>query len=273
LPPIITAAFNLVGPLVANLVLIQNRLLGLYYTTLHNYCEEFGFPSPPPPMQDVVSTFNAAFEPARSKVESVSFIARGKAAQQPISAPNDGARSTSSSLLTGIQARTLRLKSGASSQTAAEDSTPSASPYQRPDYSNATDFTAATMLGGGAVTRFNGTSPNVTPGKQQDYFNKPGPASTASQVAANALAAKKKKPPPPPPKRTPTATPDEWVVAQFKFTGEGQGDLSFQEGDRIKIVRKTDTDQDWYVFHPSLTLFTIQGQSRFWSSRREAEVG
>ncbi|KAK4239485.1 hypothetical protein C8A03DRAFT_14129 [Achaetomium macrosporum] len=244
LPPIITASFSLMRPLVANIILIQNRLLGLYYTTLHGYCEEFGFPSPPPPMQDVVAAWNGAFDPARSKVESISFIARGKAAQQPIPAPNNGARRASSSLVSGVQARTLRIQSGTSSQTT-EDNTPSAPPYKRPDYSNATDFTAATILGGGAVNRSNGTSLSVTSEQQRDYFNKPGPASTASHIAANTLAAKKKKPPPPPPKRAPTTTPDEWVVARYAFTGEGQGDLSFQEGDRIKVVRKTGTDQDW----------------------------
>lgn len=30
------------------------------------------------------------------------------------------------------------------------------------------------------------------------------------------------------------------------FAG-GPGDLSFREGDRIKIVKKTQTDQDWWI--------------------------
>lgn len=57
----------------------------------------------------------------------------------------------------------------------------------------------------------------------------------------------KKKPPPPPPKRIPSGKPEEWVVAQYDFTGQGAGDLSFREGDRIKIVKKTQTDQDWWT--------------------------
>jgi hypothetical protein len=58
---------------------------------------------------------------------------------------------------------------------------------------------------------------------------------------------KKKPPPPPPPKRFASSAPDEFVIAQYAFTGQGQGDLSFREGDRIKIVKKTGTDQDWWV--------------------------
>jgi hypothetical protein len=37
------------------------------------------------------------------------------------------------------------------------------------------------------------------------------------------------------------------VVAQYAFVGQGGGDLSFREGDRIKVVKRTGTDQDWYV--------------------------
>lgn len=72
---------------------------------------------------------------------------------------------------------------------------------------------------------------------------------TLNNIAnASAAAAKKKPPPPPPPKRGLTARqPDIFVVAQYDFHGQGAGDLSFREGDRIRIVKKTATDQDWWV--------------------------
>ena len=61
----------------------------------------------------------------------------------------------------------------------------------------------------------------------------------------------KKKPPPPPPAKKfvppPAPKPEVWVVALYAFSGEGAGDLSFQEGDRIKVVTKTETDQDWWT--------------------------
>lgn len=68
----------------------------------------------------------------------------------------------------------------------------------------------------------------------------------ASAIAA--AAGKKKPPPPPPPKKNlALRQPDEFVVAQYDFSGQGEGDLSFREGDRIRIVKKTATDQDWWV--------------------------
>lgn len=61
------------------------------------------------------------------------------------------------------------------------------------------------------------------------------------------IAVKKKPPPPPPPKKIGSNRLEEFVVAQYDFDGQNAGDLSFREGDRIKIVKKTGTDQDWWV--------------------------
>lgn len=36
------------------------------------------------------------------------------------------------------------------------------------------------------------------------------------------------------------------MVAQYDFVGQGDGDLSFSTGDRIRVVKKTGTDQDWW---------------------------
>ena len=131
---------------------------------------------------------------------------------------------------------------------------------KRPDYLSPTDFTTATALGGGVVDRsVRSTSPSASTGSlsARDYFasrDRPSTASTdASGVSHGGYTpsgngfAKKKPPPPPPPKRIPSTKPDEWVVAQYAFTGQAQGDLSFQEGDRIKIIKKTNSDQDWWV--------------------------
>ena len=57
--------------------------------------------------------------------------------------------------------------------------------------------------------------------------------------------AMKKKPPPPPPKRTPS-TQGIWVKALYDFQGQGKGDLVFREGDRIKVVKKTESTDDWW---------------------------
>ncbi len=246
--------------------MIQNRLLGLYYTALHGYCEDFGFPSPPPPMQDVVATWNNAFGPIRSQTETISFIARGTAVRQPMSAgngltpspgpatkPTIGARRTTTGLISGgPQARTLRTPSMPLLQAEARNPTATTTPspsWKPPSNANATDFTTATILGGSTVNR--SANGGLTP--QRSFYSSTSPSSSSSQlhINVNGSLVKKKPPPPPPPKRPVAAQPEEWVVALYPFAGAGQGgndgDLSFQEGDRIKVVKRTGTDQDWYV--------------------------
>ncbi|KAM7213169.1 protein hob1 [Rhypophila decipiens] len=294
LPPIINATFSIVPPLQSTLVVLQNRLLGLYYTSLHGYCEDLGFPSPAPPMSEVIATWSSAFEPAKRDVESISFIARGRSIHQPLNTGNDaqgrkpaiqapptnGFRRTPSGLIgsnnnnNGMQPRTLRIPSGgAPTQEPSPQRSPSS--YKRPDYLAPTDFTTATALGGAAIDRTVSRSPGrLSPGDGRtgrDYFSgnsrantmdrsvSPSPhrgvltphsinSSNGNFNGSSSSLVIKKKPPPPPPKRIQSnKLPEEYVIAQYSFTGQGQGDLSFKEGDRIKIVKKTDTDQDWWT--------------------------
>jgi hypothetical protein len=37
-----------------------------------------------------------------------------------------------------------------------------------------------------------------------------------------------------------------YAVALYAFEGQSQGDLSFKEGDQIKIVKKTNSTDDWW---------------------------
>lgn len=287
LPPIVAAAFSLIPSLLGSHILIQNRLLGLYYTTVHAYCEELGFPSPAPPMEEVEADWNAGFRPVQREVESIGCIARGKAVHlsmnlgtdgqphQPATSPQSanplqsafrrspsGLISSGSNINELAQRQNLRLPSTSSISASprAQDYSPQLSPNatpRRPDYLTPTDFTTATVLG-----QSPGRSPNsLVP--RNDYFannRRPSTTSLASNMshlslsltngssgAAAAAAAKKKRPPPPPPKRVPSTQPEEHVVALYTFTGQGAGDLSFHEGDRIKIVKKTDTAQDWWI--------------------------
>ncbi|KAG8166480.1 hypothetical protein KVR01_002169 [Diaporthe batatas] len=270
LPPIIQATFSLVPPLLATHIVIQNRLLGLYYTVLHGYCEENDFPSPAPPMDEVIAVWANSFEAGKRDVESISIIARGRGIREPLNLSNDGAplgrqlsapppepgmRRASSGLIPSANGGRPRI---ASSNSAARTPSPQPSPNigPRPDVKNPnyggllkpTDFTTASDLGR--------SSGQVSPSQLRqssagDYFagrNPPSPASTvASNFSQTSIAAKKKPPPPPPPKRIGSSKPEEYVIAQYDFTGQGAGDLSFREGDRIKIVKKTQTDQDWWT--------------------------
>ena len=80
-------------------------------------------------------------------------------------------------------------------------------------------------------------------GPRGDYFSRDRDGSSPSaMVGALAL---KKKPPPPPRKRTPSSQ-GIWVKALYDFHGQGEGDLVFREGDRIKVVKKTESTDDWW---------------------------
>lgn len=275
------ATFTLVPPILAAIVLVQNRLLGLYYTTLHQYCQDHDFPSPPPPMDEVIAAWSDSFNPIKREFEAISCIAHGKAARLPMNMPDgppspDGGRrkpSVSSTTNNGL----TRTTSGLIPSSATRDPSPGPGPMPprpqripsstslnnastpRPPPNNLgvpTEFTTAS--GYGRSPGGGGTSPGSVRSRS-DYFGntggaastRPGTASTtasAVSTAMSSIAANKKKPPPPPPKRIgSTKPPETFVVALYEFTGQGAGDLSFHEGDRIKVVKKTGTDQDWWL--------------------------
>lgn len=56
----------------------------------------------------------------------------------------------------------------------------------------------------------------------------------------------KKKPPPPPPKPRGASSNATFVTALYDFGGQGAGDLVFQEGDRIRVVKRTESMDDWW---------------------------
>ncbi|KAI0395186.1 SH3 domain-containing protein [Xylariaceae sp. FL0594] len=281
LPPIVAATFDLIPLLIGAVVEIQNRLLALYYTSLHNYCQEHGFPSPPPPMEEVIAMWSAAYEPVRKEFESVSCIATGKAVRLPMKLPGYPRLQTqsradpipptlmingpqrSSSGLSSINGgpELLRQKRTPSTVSLSSQISLTHSPRQPkaidfdPSFSNLapTDFTTASRLG-------QQHSPALSPSSPipNDYsLRSPSTASMKPSVTSSngvtcsaptpAAAVKKKAPPPPPPKRIGSNRLEEFVVAQYPFSGDGAGDLSFRQGDRIKIVKKTNTVDDWWV--------------------------
>lgn len=75
-----------------------------------------------------------------------------------------------------------------------------------------------------------------------DYFGRERKPSTSSGVSG---VLGKKKPPPPPPKRL-ASTQAQFVTALYDFAGQNEGDLSFQEGDQIRVVKKTESMNDWW---------------------------
>lgn len=112
-----------------------------------------------------------------------------------------------------------------------------------------TDFTTATSLRQPPTSGH--LSPGYAPSRERSGYlghqSQPVAGTGASpQSRSPSTGIVKKKPPPPPPARS-TRTPVEYVVAEHNFSSDQDGDLSFHKGDRIKVVKKTQKRQDWWV--------------------------
>ncbi|KAM0325049.1 hypothetical protein ACHAQA_007586 [Verticillium albo-atrum] len=291
LPPLVTATFSLIPYLLAALVSVENRLLGVYYTVVHTYCQNNGFASPPPSMEDVVADWSASFKPVQREVESINTLMHGRAVGRPMNIIDDpqsrkgagaGAGAVASTR-NGFSRMTSGFKSGGKPADGAESprpvrissntsihqhhhqgpgaggsvaTTPSTdrSPHLSRQSSNLglpTDFTTATM---GQTPGSARISPGYSASRERgDYFghaSQLGSSSSAAstpQGAGGAPFVKKKPPPPPPPAKRLQAAPVEYVIAQHDYPGGQAGDLTFREGDRIRIVKKTQTMDDWWT--------------------------
>lgn len=248
LPSLIAAVFSLLPCLLAAQIEIQNTLLGHYYTALHTYAQQENFPSPPPPMEQVVRDWQADFLPTQQEVESFASIANGKSVRGDEERRN-GTHSNGFGLRRPSSTRQLSSTSpnrnvpppapnlgtkpkigewlSASSSANQNHRTPS------PDY--ATESYSAPPASSHGSTSQRG-----------DYFSRERqPSSTATTPGSGLGTIAKKKPPPPPPRPSP-GIQATYVTALYDFGGQGQGDLAFREGDRIRVIKKTDSTDDWW---------------------------
>jgi len=70
--------------------------------------------------------------------------------------------------------------------------------------------------------------------------------STASRASVASAASIKRAPPPPPPVK-PKPAPVNYVVALYDFSAQAEGDLDFKVGDRIELVERTGSAEDWWT--------------------------
>jgi amphiphysin len=220
--------------------MIQNALLAQYYTIMHTYCEDMGFPSPPPPMEEVIAVWTRDFKPAQQEVEAINCIARGRTIHQSMASGDDRGRKSSNLRVLGGLTNRRPSPSNVSSGSISPNpdarlmripsanpiavSPPRASPSPDPTSSYTPDFSSSRLT---PTSSYSAHSPA---GPSADYFQR---------------AAAKKKPPPPPPKRS-NSELDLYATALYSFDGHSQGDLSFRENDRIRVIKKTDSTDDWW---------------------------
>ena len=116
----------------------------------------------------------------------------------------------------------------------------------------------ATSLGRSATASSTSTAASRSPSSSS--FKKAAPPPPSAAAAApppysppapgsgfGAAAVAKKAPPPPPPLKPKPKPAAQYVVALYDFAAQADGDLDFKAGDRIEVVERTDSTEDWWT--------------------------
>jgi hypothetical protein len=265
LPRLNAATFSLLPHLLANQIVLQNNLIGNLYTVLNQYSMEQGYPDPPPEPEEVIPVWDGTFTPLRKEMEqSLELLRTGKAVHLPMRLPDN--RDTLTGL--GIRNKVMPGRKVSTDPTFIPPSSARKSP--RPGYGESPNPGG---LAARPSPRVGATSPGLTPtmgtdqwgarrtstasyassngtgttASHDDYFGRSrGPGTAAGAVSPNPAAGKKKPPPPPPKPKKIGSFQTEYVTAMYDFDGLNQGDLTFREGERIRVVKKTDSSHDWW---------------------------
>ena len=245
LPELLHAVYALVPVLLSTLVQSSNTLIANYYTTIHEFCQAEQFQTPPPPMSEVIKRWAESCRPSQSQIESLASCTnpkRGRLGGAGVvnhragSRVSDGSRSPGPSpsrddaASTHSQEYVSRIPSTQFHQAAQATISPGLRPSPLP---SPAEFLSPSMAASKPDYSARGRIPSTS-----------STISVATSVAS--VAAGKKKPPPPPPKRMGSTKPEIWVTALYDFGGQNQGDLRMKEGDRIKVLKKTESTNDWW---------------------------
>lgn len=242
--------------------MISNTMFGHYYTALHDYCQEYGYPLPSSNWKQVQSEHTDAFARARQHIENkIPTIQKGQAVKSEFASRSDNLQTKTISHkkpigLTGNGAlpppiprpgQSHALSPPSLDFTSKPTRTVSNTSYSRPSpppsvssYHTATDYFNPPTSGGAN----RGQSQTSTPYLGGAALSKATSAQSVASVAAS--IASKKKPPPPPPKRKPSNINFDYVIALYDFPGQDPGDLPFREGDKIRVTKRTDSNDDWW---------------------------
>lgn len=203
-------------------------------------------------MDQVIQAWEADFRPVQHDVESLGCLTQGRRAiRQPMG--RDDRRNGSSTRGPSHPRPGSRGSGGASSQSPGRQGPPEPAvdpPWLRdPAPSSpvivstrpARSAPAASIPESPEVSSDTWSGPAYAPAAPRaDHFNRDRSYASASASAPSSIAGKKKPPPPPPPSNR------LFVTARYDFGGQGPGDLSFREGDRIRVLRKTESTDDWW---------------------------
>ena len=225
IPEIMEAISAYFTPMLNIMYSVQSDLYQHLYASVYEYATSQGLTN----TDNLVEECNASYDPIRQRVESeIKSLREGKIARIPVGE------------FTGKQGMFARKSSGSLPPSRPTKSTP---PPPPPAYTPQGSEVHKPLQKPPPPPA--GPSPLLTP-NTNNRQNSYGGSRTPSSSSINSDAAKKKKPPPPPPPKPSISPKPEFVTAKYDFAGESKGDLAFKIGDRIKIIKKTDSLEDWW---------------------------
>ncbi|KAJ3476179.1 hypothetical protein NLI96_g11340 [Meripilus lineatus] len=104
-----------------------------------------------------------------------------------------------------------------------------------------------TASGGSTSPSFKKKAPPPPPSSSAPPPYSPSPSGNSFASRSISGGSVKKAPPPPPPIKPKPKPAAEYVTALYDFDAQADGDLSFKIGDRIEIVEKSDSADDWWT--------------------------
>ncbi|KAJ5388582.1 hypothetical protein N7509_011123 [Penicillium cosmopolitanum] len=180
---------------------------------------------------------------SRPSISSISSSIRGKPAAQP---PTLGPKPTTCAeeiRATSLSSSFMASRSSVSASIASTSGTsplPSAhGSWMPPPDSMPSPQTTTPVPSGVSFYPAARPTDHFQHSRSQQSSLQSGPSIPFTNAEPFAMAALKKKKPPPPPRPT-------FVTALYDFDGQGDDDLKIREGDRIRIVKKTNSTDDWW---------------------------
>lgn len=117
---------------------------------------------------------------------------------------------------------------------------------------SASTYSASSIGRSGSTSSYVRAAPppvRAKPGEYAAAESAPPPYAGGALAASGSISGKRAPPPPPAskPRPAPAAPTVVYVTALYDYTAQADGDLSFSTGDRIELVKKTDSAEDWWT--------------------------
>ncbi|KAF9056403.1 BAR-domain-containing protein [Panaeolus papilionaceus] len=218
LPRFLMLSSQFIDPLFNSFFYMQLNIYYLIFEKMNSFADDAKYDIQNVPAAQIAQDYEEKRTDAWQVIENLNIIKRIISVSRMVQASKSGALNSPSSSL-GRQASTATTSSSLSARSAPPMRTPSA----------AASFKKA---------------PPPPPGTSA-----PPPPYSATSSASSAAASKRAPPPPPPlkPKPKPPVPQIKYVVALYDFEAQADGDLSFSAGDKIELVEKTQSSEDWWT--------------------------